>query len=58
MLGEVRIRRARDRPGVWLAEAPGQLLGRQPAGHLEDRERVAVGLGEDPFPDLLVQRSA
>jgi hypothetical protein len=38
-----------------MREASRQLPGHQPAGELEQRQRVAPGLGDDPVPHPLVE---
>ena len=47
---------ARQRELVRHAEAARQLRRAQPARQLEQGQRVAVRLGQDPLPDLLIER--
>ena len=44
-------------PPAGYPEPARQLGGRQPAGQLPQRSRVAPGLGHDPVPDLLAQQA-
>ena len=46
---------AGQRPRVGKAEAARQLGGREAAGQLDQRERVAARLGDDPVADPLVE---
>ena len=48
---------AGQRPRVGKAESARQLGGRQTAGQLDQRERIAARLGDDPVPDPLVEHS-
>ena len=54
-LQEAALDPARERARVRQPEAAGQLGRRQPARQLQQRQRVAARLGDDPVADPLVQ---
>ncbi len=45
----------RQRPRVRTPEPTGQLRRRQPPRQLQQGQRIAAGLGDDPVPDALVE---